>query len=246
MSKNIPKNNTRKKEHFPYEIVIQCKKVDSAVQVRDSTLALLRAYHIPELKITVMVETESQLEIFRRHLLPGTFGRLITSQPLESLFMPGSRIVGVGSCLTGFWEQGQKPLSSLLGLIKQGFWECEKAGAYLWGIMDLDSGKSKSSLKPVITTGLKRISSVFWGCILSPLEMRCSGISDVEKSILYFREYGALVRLGMVGVTSCMANLLDSAEIQRIAKIYPDFARIKRTATGEKLQLCDLRKAKSE
>jgi hypothetical protein len=240
MSKIIAKNNTRKKENFPYEIVVQCHKDDSAVQVRDSTLTLLRAYRIPMAKITVMVDSDAQIAAFCKHLLPGSFGRLLVTQPLESLFLPGTRIVVLGSCITGFWEES-KPLTSLLGLIKHGFWECEKVGSYLWSIVDFHSGKTGASLKPAVTTSLKRISSAFWGCILSPVETRCFGVHDVERSILYFREYGVLLRIGRFGVTSCISCDLNSKEIYRIARTYPEFARVKRTATGEKLHLCDMR-----
>jgi hypothetical protein len=243
MSKTISKHNTRKKEHFPYEIVIHCKKQDIPSQVRDTTLALCRAYRIPVPKITVLLETTVQEVAFRKQLLPGTYGRLVSSQYLENLFLPGTPIVNLGSCLTGFWEYdagnpgNRKPLSSLMGLIKQGFSECQKAESYLWGIVDA----GLSALKPKITTTLKRIPDAFWGCILSPLEMKCHAVSDVERSILYYSEKKTVIRLGMAGFTSCISSELDSEEIQHILSSYPEFARKKRTASGEKLYLCDRR-----
>jgi len=50
------RQNTRKREHFPYEIIISTENGINPIELRDTTLSLCKAYRIPFNKISVWIQ----------------------------------------------------------------------------------------------------------------------------------------------------------------------------------------------
>jgi hypothetical protein len=236
MSKSVSAsiNNIRKKEFFPYEIIIEIKdSKETATQLRDTTLALCKAYRIPPNKISVLVETKNAEKQFKEILIPGTFGRVVSETSVNELFPLGTPLVFMKSYITGFFEYNEKApekkqaLKSLLGVLKLGFLECEKANAYLWGV------GTKNALKPSVSTGLKYISDIFWGCIHTGIATTLGSVSDYERILLSYKSKGAVVRLNGFSVTCGLAKKIKEADCIRLFKLYPNYVRLRKTAKGE-------------
>jgi len=240
MSRTISKHNTRRLDQFPYEIVITVNNNDRAVELRDTTLILCKSYRIPSNKISVFLTEKNQKAEFENILIPGSFGRIITEIPVNEIFPVGTRIIFMACGLTGFYEYDntavnyKKPMKSLLTIMKTGFYECEKTGAFLWGIMEI---KGKTVLKPKISTGLKIISSLFYGCIFTGIDSKLNFTDEVERSILYFKNNTVIIRLNMFGFTATKTVNLTEKEMKKLEKQYPEFILVLNTPKGLKLKL---------
>jgi hypothetical protein len=240
MARVISKHNTRRLDQFPYEIVIPVGSNDRAVELRDTTLILCKAYRIPTSKISVFLTEKNQRAEFESILVPGSFGRIIAEFPVNEIFPVGTRIIFMASGLTGFFEfdngtvNSKKPLKSLLTVMKTGFYECEKTGAFLWGIMEL---KGKTVLKPKISTGLKIISSLFYGCIFTGIDSKLNFNDEIERSILYFKNNTVIIRLNMFGFTATKTVNLTEKQMKRLEKQYPEFILLLETPKGLKIKL---------
>lgn len=223
-------NNIRKKEFFPYEIIIEIKdKSETATQLRDTTLALCKAYKIPSNKITIFVETKQIEKQFKETLIPGTFGRIISENSVNELFPLGTPLVFMKSFIKGFYElnAGKKqPLKSLLAVLKYGFHECEKTNAYLWGV------NPKETLKPSVSTNLNYISDAFWGCIHTGISTTLDSVSDYERIILSYKSRGAIVRLNMISVSCGTTKKIKDSDCIRLFKLFPNFVKLKKTDNG--------------
>lgn len=217
MSKSASKQNYKKYEYFPYEVVISVESGENPVQLRDTTLSLCKLYKIPANKITVLLAEKSQESRFQHTLLPGTFGRILSGR---CEFSEGTPLIYMNSCITGFYEyseKGPKPLKSLLEMIKTGFQECQKSGSFLWSI------RNKKDLKPTVNYSLKPITNAFFGCIFTGIDNHLSARDEIERSILYYKLTGKIVRLNMFGVVSCIKPQMDEEMYKRLKKQYPEF-----------------------
>jgi hypothetical protein len=241
------KQNTRKREHFPYEIIISTETKSNPTELRDTTLSLCKAYRIPFNKISVWIQEKSQEKLFRETLLPGTFGKLLVGGVPNEYFEIGTPLVYMNSCIRGFFEydnqyaDSKKPVKSLLAVLKSAFYECEKEKANLWGCVHLDS---KKKLKSKITTKLKLIPNTFWGTIYSGVDVGLKPSQDAERSILYYKADQKIIYLKNIGVNTCLKKIeKDQKEIKELLRKYPEFILIEKTESGKKFILYDLRKS---
>lgn len=250
MSKQVSvskqKQNTRKREHFPYEIIISAENTKNPIELRDTTLTLCKAYRIPYNKISIWIPEKSQEKMFRETLLPGSFGKLLIGGTPCDYFEIGSQLVYMNSCIRGFFEYDtdsmgfKKPTKSLLAILKSAFYECEKAKANLWGCVNLDN--SKKVLKSKISTKLKLIPNTFWGVNYTGIDSGLKPSQIVERSILYYKKDEKIVYLHNIGVKSCTEkDTFNENEINKIFQKYPEFIVIQKTESGMKFILCDLR-----
>lgn len=243
MSKVISKRHSRKKEYFPYEVLIYVEPDENPVQLRDTTLTLCKVYRIPYQKISIWIPEKKYEAIYKQILLPSSFGRFLIGQSLLETFQIGTPIIYMNSCLTGFFQHAnekKQPLKSLLEVIKLGFYECEKQNSHLWGCVPLNDKKSK--LKPKISTKLRCISSVFWGCIYTGLDSHLKPYQEIERSILYYKADGKVIYLNMYGFTSCKINELKE-DIQNLQFKFPDYIHLEKKDNHVRVRLKDLRSA---
>ncbi len=261
MSKTVSKNsqssqkhnNQRKKIQFPYEIAIVSERGPEAV--RDGILVLLKAYQIPADKITIWITAPGQEQVYMNCLRPGTFARVFSSltncisdfyNRISTTYLPGTRIIYIKDTVTEFMEfdcnsvTRVRPLRSLLGLFKTGFTECERHACSLWGIFPVAMPKY---LQSTISTELKYISGDFWGCI-NPgptLQVQFSLYEDYERSILYYKRDGCIVRLNMVaGITAeDGATEKQSGKVaRRLLEKFPEFVSLQPYKNTGSLQIC--------
>ena len=269
MSKVASKRHTRKRALFPYEIAIPSYKRPETL--RDKTLTILKAYRIPANKITVFVADKEQEKMYRETLKPGTYGKIVVGivgmgairNFISDYYAIGTPIVNIDDDIKGFLEydadkpRKEKPLKSLLAVIKKGFTECEKAGACLWGVYPVANG---FFMKPKVSTDLKYIIGSFWGCInpgTKEIKITLDDKEDYQRSILYYKADGAIVRLNMVAPISSYykepGGMQEERTKQRVEKSarwlvkeYPEFAVLnpsKKSGYME-VRLRDMRKDK--
>jgi len=241
------RHQTRRKSHFPYEIAIPSYKRPETL--RDKTLTILKAYRIPSEKITVFVANKEQEKLYHDTLKPGTYGKLVVGVKgmgairnfITEYYPIGTPIVNIDDDIKGFLEydsskpRKEKPLHSLLVVIKQGFHECEKAKARLWGVYPVANGYF---MKPKVSTNLRYIIGSFWGCInpgIKEVKITLDDKEDYQRSILYYEADGAVVRLNMVAPISSYykepGGMQEERTKQRVeesarwlVKEYPEFA----------------------
>jgi hypothetical protein len=240
------RNQTRKRVNFPYEIAIPSYK--RAETLRDKTLTILKAYKIPTDKITVFVADKEQEHLYRSTLVPGTYGKLVVGirgmgairNFISEYYPVGTRIVNIDDDIKGFLEydeakpRKEKPLRNLMAVIKCGFDACEKAKARLWGVYPVANG---FFMKPKISTDLRYIIGSFWGCINAGKEVHITldDKEDYQRSILYYKADGAVVRLNMIAPISSYYKEPGGMQEERtkkrveesarwIVKTYPEFA----------------------
>jgi hypothetical protein len=223
MAKVIAKKDPKRKEYFPYEVCISVKSKENPVQLRDTTLMICKAYRIPASKITIKLAEKSQEAEFRKILLPGTFGKLVVANSAYELFPVGTRCIFLSSCLTGIFQydaEGKKPAKSLLEIFRLGFQECQTRECSLW------TTTKSNSLKSSISTSLKQISSILYGCILTGIDSHLDPEEEIERSILYYHLDTCIVKLNMFSATSCKLKKIVQSDIKNLQLQYPNYILI--------------------
>jgi cellulose synthase/poly-beta-1,6-N-acetylglucosamine synthase-like glycosyltransferase len=246
-SARLSKNQTRKRTLFPYEIAIPSYKRPETL--REKTLAVLKQYKLPAEKITVFVADAEQKKLYEDALVPGSYGKIIVGivgmgairNFITSWYPVGTKIVNIDDDIRGFLEydatkpRKEKPLRSLLTVIKRGFDECEKVGARLWGVYPVANG---FFMKPKVSTDLKYVIGSFWGCInpgIKQVKITLDDKEDYQRSILYYKLDDAIVRLNFVAPVSSYykepGGMQEERTKQRVEKSarwlvkeYPEFA----------------------
>jgi hypothetical protein len=247
MSKAISRHHTRRKSSFPWEVAIPSYKRPETL--RDKTLTVLKHYRIPASKITVFVADKEQEKLYKDTLKEGSYGKIIVGivgmgairNFISDYYPVGTQIVNIDDDIKGFLEydaskpRKEKPLRSLLAVIKKGFTECEKAEARLWGVYPVANG---FFMKPKISTDLRYVIGSFWGCInagTKAVKITLDDKEDYERSILYYKADGAIIRLNMVAPISSYykepGGMQEERTKQRVeksarwlVKTYPDLA----------------------
>ena len=266
---------TRKKSSFPYEIAVPSYKRHETIN--EKTLATLKRYGIPSNKITVFVANKDEEALYKTSLKPGTYGKIVVGVKgmhdirnfITSYYAVGTKIVNIDDDIKGFLEydestkRKERTLKSLIGVIKRGFAECEKANTKLWGVYPVANGYF---MKPKVSTEIRYIIGSFWGCINPGLkgadgvEITTEYKEDYQRTILYYKRWGAVVRLNMYAPISAyyteaggMQEVKERRSLEEkgarwLVKTYPQFAVLnpsKKSGYME-VKLKDLRVDKSQ
>jgi cellulose synthase/poly-beta-1,6-N-acetylglucosamine synthase-like glycosyltransferase len=241
------RHETRKRNRFNYEIAIPSYKRPETL--RDKTLTILKAYRIPADKITVFVANKEQEGIYKETLVSGTYGKIVVGivgmgairNFITEYYPIGTAIVNIDDDIKGFLEydasrpRKERPLRSLLSVLKQGFHECEKAGAHLWGVYPVANGYF---MKPKVSKDLRYIIGSFWGCInpgIKEIKITLDDKEDYQRSILYYKADKVVIRLNMVAPISSYYKEPGGMQEDRtkerveksarwIVKTYPEYA----------------------
>jgi hypothetical protein len=252
MSKIGGKNPTRKVTQFLYQIAIPSYKRPETL--RDKTLTVLHKYRIPASAITVFVANKKEEAEYKEILKPGTYSKIVVGVVgmgairnfISNYYDIGTKIVNIDDDIKGFLEydvhtpRKERPLRSLLAVMKRGFEECEKEGAHLWGVYPVANG---FFMKPKISTNLRYIIGSFWGCInpgTKEVKITLDDKEDYQRSILYYKADGAVIRLNMISpITSYykepggMQEERTKERVEKSAKwlvkAYPEFATLHAT-----------------
>jgi cellulose synthase/poly-beta-1,6-N-acetylglucosamine synthase-like glycosyltransferase len=241
------RHETRKRNRFNYEVAIPSYKRPETL--RDKTLTILKAYRIPADKITVFVANKEQEGIYKETLVSGTYGKIVVGivgmgairNFITEYYPIGTAIVNIDDDIKGFLEydasrpRKERPLRSLLSVLKQGFHECEKAGAHLWGVYPVANGYF---MKPKVSKDLRYIIGSFWGCInpgIKEIKITLDDKEDYQRSILYYKADKVVIRLNMVAPISSYYKEPGGMQEDRtkerveksarwIVKTYPEYA----------------------
>jgi hypothetical protein len=93
-------------------------------------------------------------------------------------------------------------------------------------------------MKPKVSTDIRYIIGSFWGCInpgIKEVEVTVDDKEDYQRSILYYKKYGSVVRLNMYAPVSAyykeQGGMQEDRTMERveksarwIVKTYPEFA----------------------
>jgi hypothetical protein len=241
MIKSIAKRKEPIKLKIKFPVQIAIPSTGNPIVLRDTTLNILKAYRIPFANITVFFESKSKEAIYKDHLLPLTYGRLVSTGTkgtaelynwIQQFYIPGTPIVYIKDCIQSILElqstESLQPLRSFLALCKRGFTECEKTHATIWGVCP-----KISSVAPTITTDLTTIPGSLWGCINPGKSIYLTQPirEDYERSVQYFLQDGAVVRLNNIVAKECIIEHHDSSILKKACKtlktLYPEYVEIK-------------------
>lgn len=248
MSKSISKQSNRKKVRFPYTIVIPSTQQPDTLQTH--TLSILHAYHIPPTSILIAVPSSEEEQSYKQKISPTLYGTIISihaSLPSADFFnrisdiLPeGIPLIYMADNLLGIYEKEACvahpliPVKQLSTLFKRGFQECQKAHSQIWGIYPVANGHFMSHS---VSTQLKYLPGYIWGCFnpgSATVHHRTNKFVDYERSILYWKTFGSIVRLNWI---SCIVSHIDSypssRSIKQFAKQYSDYIHVESSEEGQ-------------
>ena len=213
---------------------------------------MLRTAGIPSNVVYIYVAPE-EIEEYRNTLDP-TYGTLRegrkglveqrecieTDWPGQNIVFLDDDVAKVDLTLSGH--------STLEALILEAFEECEKRGAYIWGVYPVLNSYFMRSLKDGVTADLKYIVGAFYG--IRPhaeawrLTLTRDGHKeDVERSVRYFLRDGAVLRYNLVGfktqyyssgglgrLKTRIGPMTEAAK--RLEKAFPDLGYIATRPSG--------------
>lgn len=247
MSKSVSKQSNRNKVRFPYIIIIPSDQQPDTLHTH--TLTLLHAYRVPSSSILLAVPSSEQEELYKARIPSEHYGQIVSIHaPLPSadfynrisdLLPEGIPLVYMSDNLTGLYEKEPfvtSPLSHLkqfTGLLKRAFQECQKAHAQAWGIYPIANGHF---MNHTVSTRLKYIPGCFWGCFnpgSAAIRLRTNHLVDYERSILYWKVFGSLVRLNWVACTTTQAVQIGSNRpVKQFAKLYSEYVTLEKAEDG--------------
>ena len=120
--------------------IIAIPSYNRAETLKTKTLATLHHYNIPTSKIYVFVANNDEMKKYKDTLDPKSYGKLVLGVPglpevrnfISNNFPIGKKIVSIDDDISGFIEydesnkRHEKPLRSLINIIRTGFAECKK------------------------------------------------------------------------------------------------------------------------
>jgi len=182
----------------------------------EKTLKMLQKAHIPASKIYVYVANEAEKKEYEAVLDSARYGRLVVGKPgvvaqrhfITQQWPEGKHLVlldddveSVDMSLSGLFRR-----ASLDAFFKAAFQECRKKGAYMWGVYPVLNPFFRKG-RPEISYGLNYIIAAFHGIINRPhlrsivlkTSQKIPYKEDVERTILYFKTDGILVRFNRIG-----------------------------------------------
>ena len=120
-------------------------------------------------------------------------------------------------------KRKEKELVSLKKLIERGFKECKEKGANLWGLYPSANG---FFMKDTVSYDLKFIIGNFFGYTNFKNERQLTVTSgpkdDYERSLLFFKEDGVVVRLNFAAAKTSIyttpGGLQDGKRLTRVRK----------------------------
>ena len=218
-----------------YTIVIPSYKRQKILQ--EKTLTPLKKYKIPKESIYVFVANQEEYDIYKEFLDPSTYGHLVVGVPglahvrnfISNYFPKGKKLVSCDDDIRGFIEfdatmkRKEKELVSLKKLIERGFKECKEKGANLWGLYPSANG---FFMKDTVSYDLKFIIGTFFGYTNFKNERQLTVTSgpkdDYERSLLFFKEDGVVVRLNFAAAKTSIyttpGGLQDGKRLTRVRK----------------------------
>jgi hypothetical protein len=220
--------------------------------IKSKTLALLDYHKIPHSKIYIFVANNDQKVLYNKSLgemyniVVGEIGLPQIRNFIFNYFEPGTKIVSFDDDVTKFVKLVDNKTvdfaeNDLVELINNGFVECEKSGAKLWGAYPTPNAYF---MKNTISNDFKFIVGSFWGCINPGNEitinigngekedyMRTIKFWERDKKIIRFNNvaHKTVIYKNTGGLQSDGKDARIEREKSTVAKmleLYPQYIRI--------------------
>ncbi len=163
-------------------------------------------------------------------------------EAVRTMYPPGTRVIHMDDDVEAIEENvGGKlyPAADLNAVFAEGFFSMAAANTELWGLYPV---RNAFFMKAENTSDLKFIWAGFYGFISNPdpdLKTSCKMKDDFERSILYFKKFGAVVRLNRFccktkfwttsgGTAGQDLERLHLADAEYLANTYPQFATLRK------------------
>jgi cellulose synthase/poly-beta-1,6-N-acetylglucosamine synthase-like glycosyltransferase len=209
-------NKSRKVIRGSSEYVVCIPSYKRAKICNEKTLKMLQKERIPASKIYIYVASSEEKKEYEAVLDKSLYGHLIVGKP---------GVVAQRHFITQQWGEGKHLVlldddvesvdmslsdmfrgKSLDAFFRAAFTECEKKGSYMWGVYPVLNPFFRKG-RPEISYGLTYIIAAFHGIINRPrlksIVLKTSQEipykEDVERTILYFKTDGILVRFNRIG-----------------------------------------------
>lgn len=246
MSKSISKQSNRKKIRFPYTIIIPSDQQPETLYTH--TLTLLHTYRIPKESIVIAVPGADQESLYKRKIPSEFYGAIVPIHApyasgefynrISDIFPEGIPLVYLADNIQGIYEKeahvtSLAPIKNLWALFKQGFQECEKVHSQMWGIYPIANGHFMSR---TVSTYVKYLPGCMWGCFnpgSAAIHLSLPSLTDYERSILFWKTFGSIVRLNWVACKVEQGSAIQSIRhAKKLAKLYPGIVRLEPTQNG--------------
>jgi hypothetical protein len=247
MSKSVSKQSNRKKVRFPYTIIIPSEQQPELLYTH--TLTLLRAYRIPRESIIITVPSTEQETLYKARIPSDLYGVVISIHApylsaefynrISNRFPEGIPLVYLADNLQGVFQKEAHvtstllPVTNLWEVFKQGFQECEKAHSQIWGIYPVANGHFMSQ---TVSTQLKYLPGWMWGCFnpgSSAIHLSMNDLVDYERSIVFWKTFGSVVRLNWIACHSVSHPTIQSNRpAKKLSKLYPEHVSLEKDTHG--------------
>lgn len=233
------------------DINITIKTHNRVDVLRQKTLKVLLEGGINPAKIWLVVGGEDQFELYKPLALeyPGITIRTMPKagiqyavEEVRTMFAPGVRVIHMDDDVEAIEENvGGKlqPVKDLNAVFQEGFWFMEQNNTELWGLYPV---RNAFFMKAENTSDLKFIWAGFYGFVSNPdpdLKTSCKMKDDFERSILYFKKFGAVARLNRFccktkfwttsgGTAGQDRERLHLADAEYLANAYPQYATLRK------------------
>jgi hypothetical protein len=241
-----------------YDYVICIPSYKRADICNTQTLATLNSLNIDKNRVYVFVANRAEYETYNAVLNKDFYYKIVIGVPgivqqrlfISREFIQYKQIVYIDDDIQKIdLSLSEYKDHTLHEFIEFAFQLCKKSGSYIWGVYPVYNPYFRKN-RPEISTGLNFIIGCFYGVINRPWSLEtenrvalCSK-EDVERSILYYKNDGIVIRFNRIGfVTKFFNNVgglgdfksrIESSktEAENLLKAYPEYGRIKTRKNG--------------
>lgn len=191
-----------------YYIPIAIPSYQRPAILKNQTLAFLKKNRYPTNLITIFVASEEQKKLYSENIDSSLYGEIIVGELglkeqrrfISQYYREGLMIAQMDDDVKGI-KCHLYCFNQMITLAQQ-LLEKEKAG--LFGIMPNDDARR---FQEDYTTHLAHILGSFFICINHKgLEVTCEEKEDYERTLLYFKKYGKVIRYRGAGVITDYAK----------------------------------------
>lgn len=181
-------------------VVPSYRRVDT---FKNKTLAMLDSYSVDMNRLHVFVASLEEEKRYRTvtpgeaTIVIGVPGMMNIRNYISEHFDDGQALVCLDDDIDGLYRRMNAKKYTRLerfdDMQEAGFKACDRSGARLWGIYPV---LNAMFMKPRTLVGFRYIVGCVWGCYNSKhLKVTTDDKEDFERSILYYREFGSVVRV---------------------------------------------------
>jgi len=225
--------------------------------LQNKTLSLLHKLNIPKEIINIFV-VEEEYSDYKLNCNPDMFNQIIIGiigivqqrQFISNYYPENTHIISLDDDIESL-DLSMTDYATADDFFKEAFEICKLNKSYIWGIYPVFNQFFRKNQK-LFTTELKFIIGAFFGFINRPndldLELKLmvhGNKEDIERSILYFKKDGVVIRFNRIGFKTkyygtdggglgTLSNRIETMkqETLNINNAYPELTKIKIRKNG--------------